>query len=175
MAVRRGCGGGAGSPSPTLVAVAGPAGISISELGRTSALASASSSRGGLRAWMVLDYSSGDPSSSPPSSRRNRGGGGRRGHSGGVSCMSFQPSSSGGGGASSSSVLLAAARGSGILLYDCSGRALSPLLGRLDACRRRTGAAAVAGGSGSADGGAVGAVGAGVHPPPRRLPLIARR
>ena len=34
---------------------------------------------------------------------------------------------------SSSSVLLATARGSGILIWDCSGRALSPLLGRLNA------------------------------------------
>ena len=45
--------------------------------------------------------------------------------------MSFQPSSTSND--DGGSILLAVARGSGILLYDCSGRALNPLLGRLDA------------------------------------------
>ena len=49
--------------------------------------------------------------------------------------MSFQPSSANdaGNGGSMPSILLAAARGTVTLMYDCSGRVLSPLLGRLDA------------------------------------------
>ena len=59
----------------------------------------------------------------------------------GVECMSFQPSSDeynnntssnvSHGPSGTSPILLATARGGGIMIWDCSGRSLSPLLGRL--------------------------------------------
>jgi len=125
MAVRRrtALNNGTITSGPSLVAIAGPMGITISELNSLS-VSSSSSSYGGLRTWMVLDYSSGY-SSHRRSSRSFAPA------SGGISCMSFQPSSTSND--DGGSILLAVARGSGILLYDCSGRALNPLLGRLDA------------------------------------------
>lgn len=114
-----------------LAAIAGPTGITVID---------ASSPQ--LRPWLVLDYGSFT--------------------NGGITTMAFQPcpssveqqhfssdslaedmteaSSSISNNNSSdrysyneASILLATARGSGILIWDCSGRVLSPLLGRLNA------------------------------------------
>ena len=121
MAVRR-----VGSGGKSLAAIAGPMGITVVDVDAPQ------------RPWMVLNYSSSSLGGSSSSS----------GISGGISTMAFQPCPStvpynlsdvgGGGGhnhnySQSSPILLATARGSGILIWDCSGRALSPLLGRLNA------------------------------------------
>jgi len=128
MAVRLTGGGGGAS----LGAIAVPMGINIVDLTAPQ------------RSLLVLNYSSGVSGAIPNSNGAI---------SGGISTMAFQPdqsilqcpsylsdskgrSSSGNlreNSQSSSSVLLATARGSGILVWDCSGRALSPLLGRLNA------------------------------------------
>jgi len=141
MAIRRtGIGGSGCSSEKSLAAIAGPMGITIVDVLAPQ------------RPWLVLNYSSSSESAS--SSRKNGSGG----ISGGITTMAFQPCPSilpqslsdtdgggpaspnhGGGGdgykyyQSSSPILLATARGSGILIWDCSGRALSPLLGRLNA------------------------------------------
>eukprot|EP00984_Skeletonema_dohrnii_P027712 scaffold17342_cov112-Skeletonema_dohrnii-CCMP3373.AAC.5 len=126
MAVRlTGSGGGT-----SIGAIAGPMGINIVDLAAPQ------------RSLLVLDYSSSaGMSGAIPNNNTNI--------SGGISTMAFQPDqsilqcpsylsdsngrSSGNSSQPSSSVLLATARGSGILIWDCSGRALSPLLGRLNA------------------------------------------
>ncbi|KAL7493275.1 hypothetical protein ACHAWT_004835 [Skeletonema menzelii] len=125
MAVRlTGSGGGT-----SLGAIAGPMGINIIDLAAPH------------RSLMVLDYSStAVMRGAKPKNNPNI-------ISGGISTMAFQPDpsirssylsdsnghTSGNLQQPSSSVLLATARGSGILIWDCSGRALSPLLGRLNA------------------------------------------
>lgn len=114
MAVRlTGSGGGT-----SLGAIAGPMGINIVDLAAPQ------------RSLMVLNYSSSAGVRGAKSTNSAN-------ISGGISTMAFQPDQSilqsGGLTQSSSSVLLATARGSGILIWDCSGRALSPLLGRLNA------------------------------------------
>lgn len=120
---------------PSLAAVAGPMGINIVDLATPQ------------RSLLVLNYSSSPSVTGVPS---NNGGI----SVGGITSMAFQPDQSivqnPNSGASdsngqrvgvtwrehsqsSSPILLATARGSGILIWDCSGRALSPLLGRLNA------------------------------------------
>ncbi|KAL7428343.1 hypothetical protein ACHAXM_001235 [Skeletonema potamos] len=132
MAVRLTGGGGGAS----LGAFAFPMGINIVDLARPQ------------RSVLVLNYSSGMSGTIHNNAA----------FSGGISTMAFQPdqsvlqcpgylsdskgrSSSGNLreiSQSSTSVLLATARGSGILVWDCSGRALSPLLGRLNAADSRS-------------------------------------
>ena len=106
MAVRLSGGGGT-----SLGAIAGPMGINVVDLAAPQ------------NSVMVLNYSSSS--------------GAMNAYSGGINIMAFQPQNNHSLGnnlhQSSSSVLLATARGSGILIWDCSGRALSPLLGRLNA------------------------------------------
>jgi len=53
------------------------------------------------------------------------------GGSTGCGPLAFQPQSDDSGGGGRSTMLLATARGSGVLVWDASGRSLSPLLGRL--------------------------------------------
>lgn len=109
--------------SPTLAAIAGPMGITVVDILIPQ------------RPWLVLNYAStiyegtdGFTSQVGSSVR------------GGISTMAFQPGRSCADSGkedecsqSSNSILLASARGSGILIWDCSGCALSPLLGRLNA------------------------------------------
>lgn len=96
--------------SPTLAAIAGPMGITVVDILTPQ------------RPWLMLNYASATHVSSV---------GLRDASHGGISTMAFQP----GGRADEckSSILLASARGSGILIWDCSGRALNPMLGRLNA------------------------------------------
>lgn len=102
----------------SLAAIAGPMGITIVDVNAPKL------------PWLVLNYST---SSAYYVYGKEMGG---------ISSMSFQPcmsvtedgtSSSPNDRYSSQPVLLATARGNGILIWDCSGRALSPLVGRLNA------------------------------------------
>ena len=114
--------------NPTLAAIAGPMGITIIDVLIPQ------------RPWLTLNYASTLPE--PTGSLKGCLNGSIRG---GISTMAFQPASSTSSyqtlgredeyckRQSSNSILLATARGSGILIWDCSGRALSPLLGRLNA------------------------------------------
>ena len=103
MAVRR---TGVGSPYPPLAAIAGPMGVTVVDVKTPQ------------QPWLTLNYST-----CPP----------------GITTMAFQPcksayevdGSADNVGSSSSSVLLATARGNSIMIWDCSGQELSPLLGRL--------------------------------------------
>jgi hypothetical protein len=113
--------------NPTLAAIAGPMGITVVDILTPQ------------RPWLVLNYAStvhdyeGGCKSTADGSAK-----------GGITTMAFQPGQSSESInqtqnreeeciQSSSSILLAAARGSGILIWDCSGRSLNPLLGRLNA------------------------------------------
>jgi hypothetical protein len=110
--------------SPTLAAIAGPMGITVVDILTPQ------------RPWLVLNYAS--AMHQPAGSMRGYSDGGTRC---GITTMKFQPGPSSHQNQgkeqeyhqSSNSILLATARGSGILIWDCSGRALSPLLGRLNA------------------------------------------
>ena len=102
MAVRR---AGIGSPYPPLAAIAGPMGVTVVDVKTPQ------------RPWLSLNYST-----CPP----------------GITTMAFQPCKSAyevdgstDSTGSSSAVLLATARENSIMIWDCSGQELSPLLGRL--------------------------------------------
>ncbi|KAL9180041.1 hypothetical protein ACHAXT_008011 [Thalassiosira profunda] len=138
LAVRRtGTFGSGGTKS--LAAIAGPMGITVVDVEAPQ------------KPWLVLNYSSSSGAAS-----------GSGGSGGGISTMAFQPCSStvsSSDGAercnhSSSPILLATARRNGILIWDCSGRALSPLLGRLNASDSGGGRSAKRAGSGSGAAGA---------------------
>lgn len=109
--------------NPTLAAIAGPLGITVVDILTPQ------------RPWLILNYASTVHESSRPRGSADES------IRGGISTMAFQPgpstSSSQGRedehNPSNDSILLATARGSGILIWDCSGRALSPLIGRLNA------------------------------------------
>lgn len=142
MAVRLSDGSGVGS-IPPLAAVAGPMGITIVDVTAPQ------------RPWLVLNYAS-----------TVEGGAGVRPEGGaaegGITTMAFQPASSsssegnvqteGYTQSASSSILLATARGSGILIWDCSGMSLSPLLGRLNAADSWSGVSANGGTTTSGSG-----------------------
>ncbi|KAL7466238.1 hypothetical protein ACHAXS_006526 [Conticribra weissflogii] len=144
---------GACSPSPSLAAVAGPMGITVMDvatphrprlvLNYSSSVRDGANSDEGVRGIEGKDASYNNHVRENNAyynynnnSNNNNGGAG-------IATMAFQPCPSvleiGRKGKSrdvpqcSSSILLATARGSNILIWDCSGRALSPLLGRLNA------------------------------------------
>ena len=114
--------------NPTLAAIAGPMGITVIDVLIPQ------------RPWIVLNYAS----TVPEPTGASKGCANDSIH-GGISTMAFQPASSTASNQtlgkndeyyrrqSNNSILLATARGNGILIWDCSGRALSPLLGRLNA------------------------------------------
>ena len=121
--------------NPTLAAIAGPMGITILDITMPH------------RPWLVLDYASTIPEHANIGSYTDDS------NRGGIKTMAFQPAPSiatdtdftrakgGKFNQPSNSILLATARGSGILIWDCSGRAISPLMGRLnvsDAWSRKT-------------------------------------
>ena len=132
-ATRAAAGARGGVGGASLAAFAGPTGIAVVDVAAPQ------------RPCLRLDYSSSTEE--------------------GIAAMAFQPCADDpdpdrarrprppgatryGGGSSSSPILLATARHTGILIWDCSGRALSPLIGRLNASDSRGGGA-----SGSAGGG----------------------
>lgn len=115
---------------PTLAAIAGPMGITVVDIMFPQ------------RPWLVLNYASKMHESSDNFSSHD----GFLDSSirGDISTMAFQPGPrtysnnhsermEEDNNQLSNSILLATARGNGILIWDCSGRALSPLLGRLNA------------------------------------------
>eukprot|EP00804_Cyclotella_cryptica_P005852 CCRYP_000144-RC/>CCRYP_000144-RC protein AED:0.03 eAED:0.03 QI:422/1/1/1/0.83/0.71/7/1324/1175 len=115
--------------NPTLAAFAGPMGITVVDIMIPQ------------RPWLVLNYASTIHDSSD--SFGSRKGSLDSSFRGDISTMAFQPGPPSSNNQSegkvdesnqlSNSILLATARGNGILIWDCSGRALSPLLGRLNA------------------------------------------